>query len=57
MPLEAAIGADRQRTMRQLAVRWLAAHGKRYDQIRIDVVGLLQESAGGFTIEHIRAVG
>jgi putative endonuclease len=56
MPLE-AIGADRQRTMRQLAARWLAEHGKRYDQIRIDVVGLLQESAGGFTIEHIRAVG
>jgi putative endonuclease len=56
MPLE-AISADRKRTMRQLAARWLAAHGKRYDQIRIDAVGLLQESAGGFTIEHIRAVG
>jgi Holliday junction resolvase-like predicted endonuclease len=55
-PLE-AIGADRQRTMRQLAARWLAEHGKRYDQIRIDVVGLLQEGTGGFTIEHIRAVG
>ena len=55
-PLE-AISANRKRTMRQLAARWLAQHGKRYDQIRIDVVGLLQESAGGFTIEHIRAVG
>jgi putative endonuclease len=55
-PLE-AIGADRRRTMRRLAARWLAEHGKRYDQIRIDVVGLLQVSAGGFTIEHIRAVG
>jgi hypothetical protein len=43
--------------MRGLAVRWLAEHGKRYDKIRIDVVGLLQESAGGFTIEHIKAVG
>jgi putative endonuclease len=56
LPLE-AISADRKRTMRQLAARWLTAHGKRYDQIRIDAVGLLQESAGGFTIEHIRAVG
>jgi putative endonuclease len=55
-PLE-AIGADRRQTMRQLAARWLAEHGKRYDQIRVDAVGLLQESAGGFTIEHIKAVG
>ena len=55
-PLE-ALGEDRRRTMRRLAARWLAEHGKRYDQIRIDVVGLLQESAGGFTIEHIKAVG
>jgi putative endonuclease len=55
-PLE-AIGADRRQTMRQLAARWLAEHGKRYDQIRIDVVGLLQESTSGFTIEHIKAVG
>jgi putative endonuclease len=55
-PLE-AVGADRRQTMRGLAARWLAEHGKRCDQIRIDVVGLLQESTGGFTIEHIRAVG
>jgi len=54
-PLE-AIGADRRQTMRRLAARWLAEHGRRYDQIRIDVVGLLQESSGGFTIEHIKAV-
>jgi putative endonuclease len=55
-PLE-VIGADRRRTMRGLAARWLAEHGKRYDQIRIDIVGLLQESTGGFTIEHIKTVG
>jgi putative endonuclease len=55
-PLE-AISADRRRSMRRLAARWLAEHGKRHDQIRIDVIGLLQESTGGFTIEHIRAVG
>ena len=55
-PLE-AISADRRKSLRSLAGRWLAAHGVRFDQIRIDAVGLLQESAGGFTIEHIRAVG
>ena len=55
-PLE-AIGADRKQKMRRLAARWLAAHGMRYDQIRIDVVGLLQDGTGGFTVEHVRAVG
>jgi putative endonuclease len=52
-----AIGADRERTMRRLAACWMAGHGMRYDQIRIDVVGLLQDGASGFTIEHVRAVG
>ena len=55
-PLE-AISADRRKTLRRLAGLWLPAHGVRFDQIRIDVVGLLQEGTGGFTIEHIRAVG
>jgi putative endonuclease len=54
-PLD-VIGTARQRTMRRLAASWLASHGVRYDQVRIDVVGLLQAEAG-FTIEHIRAVG
>ena len=56
MPLD-AVSADRRKTLRALAGRWLTAHGVRFDQIRIDAVGLVQESAGGFTIEHIRAVG
>jgi hypothetical protein len=43
--------------IRRLAVRWLASHRMRFDQIRIDGVGLLQDSTGGFTIEHVRAVG
>ena len=42
--------------MRRLAANWLASHGMRYDQVRIGVVGLLQ-AEGGFTIEHVRAVG
>jgi putative endonuclease len=54
-PLD-AIGADRKQTMRGLGARWLADHGMRYDQVRIDVVGLLLHE-GGFTVEHVRAVG
>jgi len=55
-PLEAVSRTKRTR-LRKLAVQWLNAHGVRFDQVRIDVVGLVYEGTGGFTIEHIRAVG
>jgi putative endonuclease len=55
-PLD-AVGQAKRRRLRRLAAQWLAAHGSRYDQIRIDVVGLLRDGAGGFTIEHVRGVG
>jgi putative endonuclease len=54
-PLE-AISRAKHRRLRRLAVQWLRAHGIRFEQIRIDVVGLLYEGTGGFTIEHIRGV-
>jgi putative endonuclease len=54
-PLE-AVGRAKRSRLRKLAVRWLTAHGVRFDQIRIDVVGLLYEGTGGFTIEHLRGV-
>jgi len=55
-PLE-AVGRAKRSRLRKLAARWLTAHGVRFDQIRIDVVGLLYEGTGGFTIEHLRGVG
>ncbi len=55
-PLEAVSRAKRSR-LRKLAILWLNAHGVRFDQVRIDVVGLVYEGTGGFTIEHIRGVG
>ena len=55
-PLEAVSRAKRAR-LRRLAAQWLAAHGIRFDQIRIDVLGLLRDGADGFTIEHVRGVG
>jgi putative endonuclease len=55
-PLD-AVGQAKRRRLRRLAALWLAAHGVRFDQIRIDVVGLLCDGAGGFTIEHVRGVG
>jgi putative endonuclease len=55
-PLEAVSRTKRSR-LRKLAILWLNAHGVRFDQVRIDVVGLVYEGTGGFTIEHIRGVG
>ena len=55
-PLD-AVGHQKRRRLRKLAALWLSAHGIRFDQIRIDVLGLLSDGAGGFTIEHVRGVG
>jgi putative endonuclease len=55
-PLEAVSRAKRAR-LRRLAVGWLNAHGVRFDQVRIDVVGVTYEGTGGFTVEHVRGVG
>jgi len=54
-PLDAVGRANRKR-LRRLAAQWLSAHGVRFDQIRIDVLGLLRDGAGGFTVEHVRGV-
>jgi putative endonuclease len=51
------ISRARQNRLRRLAIQWLNAHGVRFGQVRIDVIGLLYEGSGGFTIEHIRGVG
>src|SRR5580698_8007120 len=52
-PLEAV---TRQKAWRQrrLAVLWLREHNVLYDEIRIDVVGVLRTASGEFTVEHVR---
>jgi putative endonuclease len=55
-PLE-AVGRAKLRRLRGLAVEWLNAHGVRFEQVRIDIVGLVYEGTGGYTIEHLRGVG
>jgi putative endonuclease len=52
-----AVDAARVATLRRLGARWMAGHGAWYDQIRVDVIGVLFDDCGGFTIEHVRAVG
>lgn len=55
-PLEAITRQKRSR-LRRLAVRWLVAHGILFDEIRIDVVGVLRSESGEFSVEHVRGVG
>ena len=55
-PLE-AITRQKAARLRRLAVSWVMARGVFFDQIRIDVVGVLQTAPGEFTLEHVRGVG
>jgi putative endonuclease len=55
-PLDAITRAKRSR-LRRLAIRWLVAHGVLFDEVRIDVIGLVRDRTGQFTVEHVRGVG
>jgi putative endonuclease len=55
-PLE-AISARKHSRLRRLAVRWVAANGVIFEEIRIDVVGVLRSAPGEFSIDHVRGVG
>lgn len=50
------VSKPRARRMRRVAVAWLAAHGKRADRVRVDVVAIRFEGTGGYTVEHERGV-
>jgi putative endonuclease len=55
-PLEAISRVKRNR-LRRLAIRWVVAHGVLFDEVRVDVLGLVSDPAGSFAIEHVRGVG
>jgi putative endonuclease len=55
-PME-AISARKRVRLRKLAVGWVQAHGVFYEDIRIDVVGIMRVAPGEYSIEHIRGVG
>jgi putative endonuclease len=55
-PLESVSRLKRNR-FRRLAVRWITAHGVRFDQVRIEVVGIAGDPAGEYTVEPVRGVG
>ena len=55
-PLEAV---TRQKAWRQrrLAAAWLRDRDVLFDEIRIDVIGVLRTAPGTFRIQHVRGVG
>ncbi len=54
-PLE-SVTRQKAWRLRRLAVLWVRDHGALYDEIRIDVVGVLQTAPGEFSVEHVRGV-
>jgi putative endonuclease len=54
-PVEAVTPAKAAR-LRRLASRWLAAHGAGHATARIDVIGLVADGPGRFTVDHLREV-
>jgi putative endonuclease len=55
-PLESVSRQKRSRH-RRLAIRWVIANSVLYDEIRIDVIGVLRTPQGTFTVEHVPAIG
>lgn len=55
-PLE-SITRPKAARLRGLAVAWVKANGAFFEEIRIDVVGVLRAAPGEFTIEHVQGVG
>ncbi|MGO8960618.1 MAG: YraN family protein [Streptosporangiaceae bacterium] len=54
-PLE-AVTRQKALRLRRLAVRWINERGVIFEQIRIDVVGVLRTGPSEFSIEHVRGV-
>ena len=55
-PLE-AVTRQKAYRLRRLAALYLRTHQILYEQVRIDVIGVLRSPAGHFTIEHVRGLG
>jgi putative endonuclease len=53
-PVE-AVGPGKQRRLRTLAQRWLAAHDEHAPVLRFDVVGVLVRGTAPAVVTHLRA--
>jgi putative endonuclease len=55
-PLEAVTRKKRSR-LRRLAVQWVVANGVLFDEVRVDVVEVLKDERGGYSLDHIKGIG
>jgi putative endonuclease len=55
-PLE-AVTEEKADRLRELAVRWVEAHGVHPGGIRIDLFGVLLLAKGPAAVEHVRGIG
>jgi putative endonuclease len=55
-PVE-AVNRQKARRLRRLAVRWALEGSVLYQDIRIDVIGILLTATGEYEIEHVRGIG
>ena len=55
-PVE-AVTATKLRRLRRLAAGWSSSHGWFFEQLRVDIIGVLRLPSGEYTIEHVRGVG
>jgi putative endonuclease len=55
-PLEAVTRKKRSR-LRRLAVQWVVANGVLFDEVRVDVVEVLKDEQGGYSLDHIKGIG
>jgi putative endonuclease len=55
-PIE-AVTSRKMHRLRRLAVRWVACHGLFFDELRVDVIGVLVSPSGQFQIEHVSGAG
>lgn len=52
-----AVTEEKADRLRQLAARWVEAHGVRPKGVRIDLVGVVLQARGPGLVEHVRGIG
>jgi putative endonuclease len=51
------MAVERRRQMRRMALAWMQAHGMSFERVRVDIVSVIKDGPGGFTVEHYKGYG
>ena len=55
-PVE-AVTTRKLRRLRRLAANWVRCHGLIFEELRVDIIGVLVLPSGEFQIEHVSGAG